>query len=125
MRPLAQISRFGTVGIVASGVHVAIGMAAYHWAGLEAFTANLLAFTVALCVSYAGQTALAFPGARRSAQSFSRFVAVAVIGLALNQAIVVIVTRWLAAPYWVALATIVTTVPALTFVALKFWALRQ
>ena len=124
MRLILQFSRFATIGVLATAAHVSTGLTAHHLLGMVPFTANLLAFAVALCVSFLGQTALAFPGAKRNPQSFSRFTLVAVIGLLLNQAIVIAVTGWLGAPYWAALIVIVATVPPLTFIALKFWALR-
>ena len=124
MRLILQFSRFATVGLLSTAAHVATGLTAHHGLGMVPFNANLLAFAVALCVSFLGQTALAFPGARRSPKSFSRFSVVAVTGLLLNQAIVIAVTGWIGAPYWAALALIVATVPPLTFIALKFWALR-
>lgn len=89
------------------------------------FWANLVAFSSAVGVSFLGQTRLTFPNATADSAAFARFASVAITGLALNQAIVWIVTSAFHGPYWLALAIIVSTVPGLTFVLLKFWALRS
>ena len=125
MRNFWQISRFGFVGFVATVVHVATGLALHNGLGVAAFWANLLAFACAVGVNFLGQTRLTFPDASADAQAFLRFATVALTGLALNQAIVWVVTATLGRPYWVALTIIVLTVPWLTFAMLKLWALRR
>ena len=61
------------------------------------------------------------PDANRTA--FAKFAVVAVTGLVMNQVIVSIFAAQ-AWPYWLALGVIYVTVPAGTFVALRFWALK-
>jgi len=120
-----QISRFGVVGLAATGVHVAVGLGLNAGAGVAPFWANLVAFSCALGVSFYGQTRLTFPGSSTDGGAFLRFAIVAVSGLGLNQIIVWIVTSLAGGPYWLALAIIIATVPGLTFLLLKFWALRH
>jgi putative flippase GtrA len=120
-----QIARFGFVGILATAVHVSVGMGLNAGAGVAQFWANLVAFCCALGVSFLGQTRLTFPGSSAGRGAFARFTLVAVTGLCLNQTIVWLVTSVIGAPYWLALAIIVATVPAATFCLLKFWALRH
>jgi len=125
MQTFWQLTRFGFVGIVATAVHVSVGMGLHLGAGVAPFGANLVAFCCALGVSFLGQTRLTFPGASAGRRAFARFTLVAVTGLCLNQAIVWLVTSVFAGPYWLALAIIIGTVPAATFLMLKFWALRH
>lgn len=125
MELLGQISRFGFVGVAATAVHVAVGLALHNGLGIAAFWANLVAFGCALGVSFLGQTRLTFPGAASDGAAFLRFAAVAVTGLGLNQAIVWTVVSAFGGPYWLALAIIVATVPWVTFALLKLWALRH
>lgn len=120
-----QISRFGFVGLTATGVHVVTGLTLHNGLGIEPFWANLFAFCCALGVSFLGQTRLTFPDATADGHAFLRFVTVALTGLALNQAIVWVMTSALGSPYWLALAIIVLTVPWVTFALLKYWALRR
>ncbi len=122
---LRQLTSFGVVGLMATATHVSVGLGLHHGLGVAPLLANLVAFTVALCVSFLGQTRLTFPGAKADGTAFARFTLVAVSGLALNQAIVWVVTSALGRPYWVALLIIIATVPWITFLLLKLWALRR
>lgn len=125
MEIVRQLSRFGAVGLVATGVHVGVGLGLNYGLGVVPLLANLVAFLTALGVSFIGQTRLTFPGARADGVAFARFTFVAVTGLGLNQAIVWVVTSALGRPYWLALVIIIATVPWITFALLKLWALRR
>lgn len=125
MQLLKQLSRFGVVGLVATVVHVAVGLSLHNGVGMAPLWANLIAFCCAVGVSFLGQTRLTFPHATADGGAFLRFASVAITGLGANQVIVWVVTSALGGPYWLALAIIVATVPLLTFTLLKFWALRN
>ena len=125
MTALRQLSRFGIVGILATVVHVGVGLGLHDGAGLNPLLANLVAFLCALCISFFGQTQLTFPDSTADARAFLRFITVSVSVLGLNQLIVWVVTSFLGRPYWLALAVIIVSVPMVTFVLLKFWALRR
>lgn len=125
MTRIRQISRFGFVGIVATAVHVTVGLSLNEGAGMPPFWANLIAFCTALGVSFFGQTRLTFPDSTADGAAFSRFTVVALLGLTLNQVIVWVTTDLYGIPYWLALPIIISTVPVATFLLLKFWALRH
>ena len=125
MAALRQLSRFGFVGILATATHVGVGLGLHEGADMRPLWANLTAFGCALGVSFFGQTRLTFPDSTADGGAFVRFAVVAVSGLGLNQLIVWMVTSVFASSYWLALAIIVSTVPGLTFLFLKFWALRR
>jgi putative flippase GtrA len=125
MTSLRQLSRFGFVGILATTVHVGVGLGLHEGIGMLPFLANLIAFACALSVSFIGQTRLTFPDSTGDHRAFMRFSVVAVSGLGLNQLIVWVMTSVFAFPYWLALVVIIFTVPVVTFVLLKFWALRH
>ena len=125
MTALRQLSRFGFVGIVATAVHTSVGLGLHEIVGMLPFWANMIAFCCALGVSFFGQTRLTFPDSTADGGAFVRFAVVAVSGLGLNQLIVWVVTSVFASPYWLALVIIIFTVPGVTFLLLKFWALRR
>ena len=50
MQTLRQISRFGLVGIIATAVHVGVGLGLHEGADLRPLWANLIAFGCALGV---------------------------------------------------------------------------
>jgi len=124
MKLFRQIGWFGAVGLTATAVHVSVGLALNKGLGLTPFWANLVAFCCALGVSFTGQTRFTFPGSAAEG-AFVRFTLVALLGLGLNQSLVWLISSVLGAPYEVALAIIVFTVPGVTFLLLKFWALRR
>jgi putative flippase GtrA len=125
MMALRQLSRFGLIGIIATAVHVSVGLGLHEVADMRPLWANLIAFCCALAVSFFGQTRLTFPDSTADGSAFVRFSVVAVSGLALNQTIVWAMTSIFGGPYWLALAIIVCTVPGITFLLLKFWALKR
>jgi len=125
MQTLRQISRFGFVGVIATAVHVGVGLGLHEAAEMRPLWANLIAFCCALGVSFFGQTRLTFPDSAADGGAFVRFAVVAVSGLGLNQLLVWVVTSIFSGPYWLALAIIIFTVPAITFLLLKFWALKH
>ena len=125
MQSLKQISRFGFVGVAATAVHVGVGLGLHEGIGMLPFWANLAAFCCALGVSFVGQTRFTFPDSTADHGTFARFTVVAVSGLGLNQLIVWVVTSILGRTYELARVVIILTVPAVTFLLLKFWALRR
>ena len=122
---LRQIATFGTAGVIATLVHIAIGVSLNRFAGLSPFTANLIAFPVATYVTLFSNSRLTFRGHGGGAQSLVKGLATVLLGLILNQLIVMIITDYAALPYEVALVVIIATVPAMTFLLFKFWAFRS
>ena len=122
--PLARLGRFGVVGLVATAVHVAVGLALHHRAGATPLAANAVAFSVAVIVSFAGQRRLTFPDAAADGATFLRFVAAALAGLGLNQLIVWAVTGPGGGPYWLALVLVLASVPAVVYSLLRYWTFR-
>ena len=122
---LLRLWRFGLVGLLATAVHVGVGLGLHHGAGLSPLWANGAAFSVAVGVNFAGQARLTFPEAAAGARALLRFVAAALAGFALNQLIVGAVTGPLGGSYWVALVIVLASVPALSFCAMRFWAFRS
>jgi len=122
---IRQIATFGTAGVIATLVHVVIGVSLNRFAGLSPFVSNLIAFPLATCVTLLSNSRLTFRGHGGGAQSLLKALATVLFGLALNQIIVVIVADWLGYPYEIALIVIIATVPAVTFLLFKFWAFRR
>ena len=121
---IRQIATFGTAGVIATLVHVAIGVTLNRFVGLTPFTSNLIAFPVATCVTLFGNSRLTFGGHGGGVKSLARALATVLFGLVLNQIIVVVVTDLLGYTYEIALIVIIAAVPAITFLLFKFWAFR-
>lgn len=119
-----EIVRYGITGVVATLAHLGIGLGLHYRFDVDAIAANFFAFGGALFVSYLGNSRFVFPESGGSG-AFVRFSTVAVLGLGLNQAIVFVGVGLWERPYWQALVVLVSVVPAMMFLLVKFWALRR
>ena len=120
----ARLGRFGLVGLIATAIHVGVGLGLHHAFAVPPLWANGVAFSVAVVANFAGQSRLTFPEAVAGGRAFLRFVIAALLAFLLNQLIVWAVTGPLGRPYWVALAIVLASVPVLSFCAMRFWAFR-
>jgi putative flippase GtrA len=120
-----QVVRFGVVGVTATATHVGIVLALVETGLLTPFWANVVAFSAALFVSYLGNHKWTFELQGGHRRHFPRFITVAILGLAVNQGIFHVVVGVLQGDYRIALAIVVTVVPAITFVLNRFWAFRS
>lgn len=123
---IRELLAFGGVGGIATLVHVAVFSLLLETTAISPLQANLLAFSVAFLFSFSGHYHLTFghvtsvnPQPRRA---LLRFLVVALIGLALNSAVVELITGLLHLHYFYAVALMVTAVPACLFLLSKYWA---
>lgn len=127
-----QYVRFGVVGLVATAVHVGFFVLLIEWLTVRPLSANVVAFCIAVLVSYLGNFHWTF---RADAQTldkddcrqpiiFLKFAVVAVTGLLLNTLAVYMVMEVLQLPYGYALIVMVGLVPIVVFLLNKFWAFR-
>lgn len=125
-----QVSRFASVGLVATGVHALVYGVLGGFSNITPMAANLLAFVVAFGFSYLGHFRFTFSEqmqGRSALQSYSvqlRFFVVALLGLGLNALGVWVTTDYLKANYLLAILPMVFIVPLITFGVSKIWAFR-
>jgi putative flippase GtrA len=119
---IRQLLRFGAVGIAAMAVHWAV-VALLVPLGSQPLLANIAAFAVAFNVSYAGHRHWTFAAAHTSHSTFKRFLGVALLSFALNEALYYLLLR-AGMEYRLALMVVLVAVAALTFVLSRFWAFR-
>jgi len=125
---VAQLSKFASVGVVATAVHAVV----YGFAGklLEPILANFIAFLIAFIFSYVGHFLWTFRAQTEGQEvhkAFAyqiRFLVVAVSGLVLNSLAVWVVTQWLQIDYLYAVVPMVFVVPLVTFGLAKRWAFK-
>lgn len=118
---LAQGVRFAAVGGLATALHLAVAMALVELGGLGILTANLMAFGAAVLTSYLGNHRWTFGARGGHNRHLPGFAAIAVAGLAVNQAIVFGTVSGLDLDYRLALGVAVLVVPALSFLGNRFW----
>ena len=119
-----QLVKFGIVGVSATATHVVIALWLVEGAGIAPCWGNLAACSIALFVTYIGNHQWTFAVEGRHGHTLPRFLLVATLGLGLNQGTVVLVVDGLGWDYRIALALVVTAVPAITFTLNRGWALR-
>ena len=119
----AQAARFGAVGLAATAVHYAALVIWVDGAGLAPAPANGLAFLVALCVTYLGQSAWVFAQAAPAprAARLVRFCAAAGTGFLANAAVMALAVDAAGLPYRAGFALGLLMVPPLSFLLARSW----
>ena len=121
MKRLPQPGRFALVGAVATAVHLIVASTAII-AGLAPLWANPLAFSVAFAFSYSGHKGWTFAATDGAARwTLPRFFAVALAGLAVQQAALALFLA-IGAPEIAALAVAVLGAAGLTYLLSRDWA---
>ena len=120
----AELTRFASVGALATGVHVATALIAAEMLGIAPHTANTTGFAAAVLLSYFGHGRLVFNTELRHGFHGPRFLMTALLGLAVSSAITHAMTVWAQAPFAAAMAVVALAVPASTYVICKLWVFR-
>jgi putative flippase GtrA len=120
-----QLPWFAVFGLAASAAHVAVALSAQRWLGMAPLTANTVAFLCALAISYLGNSIVTFKVEPRRGAAFARFVVLSLASFGLNQLIVYVLTVRMGWPFWASLLVVVSTVPVMTFVLARNWALAR
>lgn len=122
-----MLARFGIVGVGATLLHVAVFAAIIELLMWDEMVANTLAFLVAFSLSFAGHFGWTFANlpsdVRRSAvDALPRFLAVSLLGFALNSLAVGVFARVLNFPYLASVGFMIFVTPLVVFLASRFWA---
>ena len=119
-------SRFGIVGLAATGVHAGVALALAMPGILPPLLANTAAFLTAFVVSFAGHHFWSFPqddkAKKRWKARLPRFFLIALLGFAANSGAL---ASWLVFTDWPQSAGIlfaIVLVPAVTFLGSRLWA---
>lgn len=120
---IRQLARFGAVGVAAMAVHWLV-VALLVPLGMAPLLANAIAFAVAFNVSYHGHRNWTFVATTPHATTFGRFLGVALLSFALNEALYYALLQR-GVEYRLALAIVLVAVAALTFVLSRYWAFRR
>jgi putative flippase GtrA len=128
MQYTVQYFKFGTVGLWATLVHVLMFVTMIEILALRPLLSNLLAFSVAVSVSFAGHFHWTFRpdsvehrGRPKSAPLMKFFLA-AFLGLVLNSMAIYFLIDMFSLPYVYALVVMIFVVPIIVFLISKHWA---
>jgi putative flippase GtrA len=122
---LAQIVRFGGVGGLATLAHVTVALAAQRGLPVSVQQANFMGFLAAVMLSYFGHARFTFQTRVGSAGQVQRFALMSLLGLATSSSTVWLVESALGLGFGAAMAVVAVVVPAVTFIAMRFWVFRR
>jgi len=131
---MAQLIRFGIIGLMTTFVHLSIFVAAIEYAELSGSISNLIAFSAAVIVSFFGHYFYSFKdqlGDTNDARglihmpAFLKFCLVSTGGFLLNSLIAWSIVDSLNMDYWIAVIMMMTVTPITIFLLSKYWVFRQ
>lgn len=123
---MAELMRFGIVGLVATAVHFAILTLGVEHLSMPPTPANGLAFLCALSITYLGQSLWVFPErSRHGPAQMMRFAVSLGIGLLANMATMAAAVHVLGLGYQTGFVLGLVMVPALSFVINRFWVFKN
>ncbi len=121
---LAQMAKFGIVGVVATVLDFLILFVLADFIGLHYLTAAALAFVAATLFNYAASMRYVFTsrfGEAEKRQELLLFFTLSVIGLGLNQVLMWVFVDQVALHYLVAKIAATVFVMAWNFISRKIW----
>lgn len=121
--PLRRLARFGTTGVLATGIHVLVAVTLITRLGVLPYLANSIAFLAATGFSYATNTLWSF-SSRISRQTLWRYAGVSALGCLATMAIAASAERahW---DYRVGIALVIAIVTPITFGLHSLWTYRS
>lgn len=120
-KELSLLLRFLSVGIVATLVHVSVGLVVVTSFDVALQVANLIAFSSAFLVSFYGHHRVTFASNRPYRAALPRFVVTALIGLAASSLVIWgLKSSVMLVPQFKFLIG-ASVVPAITYVLGRFW----
>ncbi len=125
---MRQMMKFGLVGMAAAGTHLGSLFVFKDGCGLAPQTANILAFLVAVQVSFLGHHHWTFAThghGGKLARIYLKFFAVACAGFLLNAALYALFLKIPRLHYLLAQAIVQVIVAGMSFLLSKFWAFRK
>jgi len=118
---IGQLSRFASVGLVATLLHVIVALIVKELFQFSAQLANLIGFSAAVGLSYIGHIWITFRVNPVHSLHLPRFLFIALLGLAASSTITFVVHTKLGASFGLAMGGVAILVPLLTFLASKYW----
>lgn len=124
-REIFTAARFGLVGLLSTGVHIAIVWLLLTLASVDPMLANTLAFMTAFCISFTGNYLWTFrsPGSPRRA--IFRFFVIAVSAFVVNTLVLAFLVHkgWFSPVVSAVLSA--SVVPVISFLASRLWGFKR
>ena len=120
---LSRLFRFGVTGFLVAVVYVAGYTALYH-TSLTPFSANFIAYGVAVGVQYVMQTVWTFRRPLIDGAQSLRFLATIGMGLVYSTIFASMIGPALGWKPWVAAGLVAVTLPILNYISFRLWVFR-
>ena len=120
MQLVRQLLSFGTVGMLATVVHVSLAYFLMIQTETNPYLANLAGFLAAFGISFIGNARLTFRYDGNLSGPAVRFLVISLASLALTSTITALVEAY-GLPRWTYVAMTLAVVPPVTFLLSKFW----
>jgi len=118
---LGQIIRFGSVGSVATVLHVILAMMTREAFNIVPLAANFTGFVGAILFSYIGHARFTFRQTVNQSDQFLRFIIAGLVSLGTSSFLVWILNSVLGIDFGVAMIAVAVVVPMMTYLVLRFW----
>ena len=119
---IAQLIKFGIVGVIAALVDVGVLVALKELFSFEVLVASTVSFSVSVCINYLLSMAFVFKSkTQNKIREFVIFVLLSIGGLGINQLILWIGTYLASVYYLIAKALSLVIVPVYNFVTRKIF----
>jgi putative flippase GtrA len=112
---LQQATKFASVGVAATLIHVATALLLHNGFGVSALQSNFFAFLVASLFSYFGNWIWTFDKSGTLRKSLPRFIVLSMGCFVINQSIVYGMVETLQLPLWLAMVPVVAVIPIASF----------
>lgn len=117
---VSRLFRFGVIGFLVAGIYV-LGFAGLSALGLAPFTANTIAFLIAVAVQYVGQTVWTFRSKLLNGRQSTRFMATIALGVVYSSVLTALVGPALGWQPVVSAGIVAVTLPAINYVSFRLW----
>lgn len=122
---IAQLFRFGLVGLTAAAIHFAIVVAIVQTFAYEPLVANIFAFFISFQASYFGHRRFTFTGTTEvHSVAFSKLLVLQIFNFAANESLFYFFLS-IHLPYQLAILLVLSILPLFTFTVSKFWVFNR
>jgi putative flippase GtrA len=122
---LFRATRFGVVGAIATCVHMLVVWSLIENTRLPVMLANLLAFSTAFGLSFAGHYYWTFRSPGNAARAMRRFFLISVTAFSTNSLLLAGLLRLGWPSPAVGAVSAAAVIPAITFLVSRLWAFRE
>lgn len=118
---LDRISRFISIGALATITHVTVATLCARTLPITAQQANFIGFCCAISLSYFGHARVTFQVGVDYRTQLPRFLVAALAGLGVSSGVTWISYDRLGAPFWLSMVLTAICVPAFSYMLLRLW----